>query len=80
MFCISFFVLLRNDPKYKFYRGGMFLISLVGVINLLPFFEGNAKGKVQGIDFVFQLGIQDSWYISIGLFILAGFLFYKQPV
>ena len=82
-FCFAALFFISRDPKYKFYRGGMFCISLIGVVNLLPFINFTTKGSQPlenegNFDWLFQLGIQDNWYISVGLFVVALYLFYKQ--
>lgn len=82
-FCLSTLFFINRDPKYTFYRGGMWVITMLGIVNTLPFLESQFKlvhtYQNGNLDFIFKLGIQDNWVISVGLLVVALYLFFKQP-
>ncbi len=83
VFCIGAIYFINRDPKYTFYRGGLYIVTLLGVINVLPFLAGQFKwahsNPYGNFDFIFKIGVQDNWLVSLGLLTIALYLFYKQP-
>ena len=76
---IGLFLLARN-PNRRFQRAAYFVLGLLGGVNLLPQFDILINSKTETAEkaneWFFQLGVQDEPMISIGLLVLAGFLFY----
>jgi len=83
VFCIASLFFINRDPKYRASRLAMTLVGLIGVVNILPILKTKVewlqKPTEEGtFNFFFELGIDDNWYISVILGVLALFLFYKQ--
>lgn len=80
-FCVAAFFLIRNDPKNKYYRAGIWVIGLVGIINTLPLIDATfiAQGESNTPwEMFIKFIIQDSLPISIGLLVVALVLFILQ--
>ncbi len=82
VFGITAFILIKNDPKNKYFRTGVWIIGIIGIINFLPnldtAFEISKDKSNTPWRFFFKLGIQDTWYVSILLLILSILLFVIQ--
>jgi len=80
--CLASLLFINRDPKYKYYRRAMFIVGLIGIVNILPAlntqFKWTDKTEAGNFDFIFRLGIQDNWLVTVVLFIIVLVLLYMQ--
>ncbi len=80
VFCLASIFFISRDPKYMYFRAGMWVLGSVGLLNILPLIDGKfdfSKKIPDGhLNWVFKLGIQDNTFISLALICVAIFLFY----
>ncbi|WP_044233878.1 hypothetical protein [Haliscomenobacter hydrossis] len=81
-FCLAALFFINQDPKYKFYRAAMWCLAGIGIVNVLPLIDSQfhwTESYENGeMDFLFKLGIQDNWYISVVLGVVTLYLLYRQ--